>query len=57
MEGTSVTLDDPTREKSSFTAPSVAGGGETLVFELVVTDDFAFNPKIIDGGHCKHQRA
>jgi Concanavalin A-like lectin/glucanases superfamily/K319L-like, PKD domain len=38
-DGTSVTLDDDTSATPSFTAPNVAAAGETLTFELTVTDD------------------
>jgi hypothetical protein len=37
--GTSVTLDDPASPTPSFTAPSVGPSGETLTFELTVTDN------------------
>ncbi|MEO5379096.1 MAG: JDVT-CTERM domain-containing protein [Magnetococcus sp. DMHC-6] len=34
-----VTLSDPTVENPYFTAPDVDSNGDTLIFELVVTDD------------------
>jgi CSLREA domain-containing protein len=38
VSGTFVMLDLTDPERPSFTAPQVSGGGETLVFELVVRD-------------------
>jgi hypothetical protein len=37
--GTSITLSDSTVAQPTFTAPYVAAGGETLVFDLTVTDN------------------
>jgi hypothetical protein len=37
-DGTSVELDDTTLATPSFTAPEVGAGGETLTFQLTVTD-------------------
>ena len=37
--GTSVTLDDSSSTTPSFIAPSVGAAGETLTFELIVTDN------------------
>ncbi|MGV6816323.1 MAG: PKD domain-containing protein, partial [Thiotrichales bacterium] len=37
--GPTVNLSDPTAQKPTFTAPRVGRDGETLTFELVVTDD------------------
>jgi hypothetical protein len=37
--GTSVTLSDGGEVQATFTAPSLAGGGEALIFQLEVTDD------------------
>jgi len=37
--GTSVTLSDAGEVQTTFTAPSVGGGGEALIFRLEVTDD------------------
>jgi hypothetical protein len=39
VEGTPVTLSNPYTAQTSFTAPEVAAAGETLRFELTVTDD------------------
>jgi hypothetical protein len=37
--GTTVAMDDSSSTTPSFTAPSVGSAGETLTFELTVTDD------------------
>jgi len=39
--GTSVTLSDPTAQKPTFSAPSIGPNGETLTFQLTVTDNQA----------------
>jgi hypothetical protein len=36
--GRPVTLSDPSAEQSSFTAPNIGSGGESLIFELTATD-------------------
>jgi len=38
-DGTSVVLFDPQSEKAKFTAPDVGSNGETLTFQLTVTDE------------------
>jgi len=40
-----VTLSGATSATPSFTAPPVGAGGEVYAFSLVVTDDYAFNPR------------
>ena len=40
-----VALDDDTSRTPSFTAPSVSAGGESLDFDLTVTDDDSVSPK------------
>lgn len=42
---TVVTLSGATSASPSFTAPPVGAGGEAYAFSLVVTDDYAFNPR------------
>lgn len=44
VSGTPVALSNNTASGPTFTAPSVNAGGETLVFELVVTDNDPVNP-------------
>ncbi|MFA5941165.1 MAG: PKD domain-containing protein [Sinimarinibacterium sp.] len=43
--GPAISLDDSTSITPKFTAPAVSAGGEDLIFQLVVTDDYVFNPK------------
>jgi hypothetical protein len=38
-QGPIVALSDPTAEQPTFTAPNVGPDGETLIFQLTVTDD------------------
>jgi cysteine-rich repeat protein len=38
LSGTTVTLDDATSSQPTFTTPFVASGGDTLTFQLIVTD-------------------
>jgi hypothetical protein len=38
LSGTAVTLSDPTAIQPSFTAPDVDSGGDSLTFQLMVTD-------------------
>lgn len=40
-----VPLSNPTSASPSFTAPLVGGSGATLTFSLLVTDNYAANPK------------
>lgn len=40
LGGSAVALSDPASATSSFTAPAVGPGGETLVFQLTVEDGF-----------------
>lgn len=40
-----VSLTNPTSATPTFTAPLVGGAGATLTFSLIVTDDYAANPK------------
>jgi len=42
LEGTSVTLSDPTSLEPVFVAPAVGSDGGTLVFQLTVTDSDGF---------------
>lgn len=38
IEGTNITLRDPTSAETVFTAPQIQSDGEVLIFELTVTD-------------------
>ena len=38
ISGPQVTLSDPNRQQSTFTAPDVGAGGDSLTFELTVAD-------------------
>ncbi len=48
VSGPTVALDDASSATPTFNAPDVGAGGEDIVFQLIVTDDFEANP--LDSG-------